>query len=441
MRLIEKIQKNQSIEFIDAKSSKSLKIKDIAFIFDFEEEKKLAFLYLENNLESIEILLQFLHSNHCFALLNPAIDLDFKKHLENKYHPNFIFDQSRFENLEKRNSVKKIHPKLKLLLSTSGSTGSPKMVKISENNIIENAYSILNYLPINQKDTCPLELPLFYAYGFSIFTTNCMAGGKIICNLDDILQTNFWNDFEKFAFTSLAGVPFVYEMLKRIGFTKKTYPSLKYLTQAGGKLNEKTLDHFADYSIKNKIDFFVMYGQTEATARMSFLHPKDLKNKINSIGKPILNGSFSIDYDTKELIYTGPNVFGGYANSVKDLENFEENNCLNTGDLARIDSEGFYYIIGRMKRFIKIFGSRINLDEIELLLKQNISKNNWACIGKSDKKLIVFTTNFNFEKAKIKDFLKSKLNLHPKFIELKFIEEIPKNANQKTNYSELKSKD
>ena len=195
---------------------------------------------------------------------------------------------------------KQLHADLKVLLSTSGTTGTPKLVKLSEANLRANAQSILAYLPIKQDDVTPLNLSICYSYGLSVLTSNSLAGGTIVCTNKDILSKDFWADFEKLGYTTLAGVPYIYEMLNRIGFLKKNYPQLRYMTQAGGKLSSKLAEVFSTHLKSQNKDFFIMYGQTEATARMSYLHPSYIESKIDSIGKAIPNGTFSIDKETNE---------------------------------------------------------------------------------------------------------------------------------------------
>jgi acyl-CoA synthetase (AMP-forming)/AMP-acid ligase II len=453
IKLIDLIKQNKALKFIDAESSEIFKISDfISNKWLNELPKSLAFLYLDNSLTSVKTILFFLDSQHAFVLLNPKLNDSFKNELELNYSPDFIFDPTRFsvefykkinfydnvtifERIKKNNY--KIHPDLKILLTTSGTTGSPKFVKLSEKNLIENAKSIISYLPINFTDCTPLNLPIFYSYGLSIFTSNSLKGGTIICTNKDILNKDFWSDFEKFGFTSLAGVPYVYEILHRIGFLNKTYKSLKYLTQAGGKLSSKLIEIFHQYTSKENILFYIMYGQTEATARMSYLPPESLPSKISSIGIPILGGAFQIDTVTNELIYSGPNIFGGYAESYNNLNHFESLKTLHTGDVALIDNDGYYYITGRLKRFVKIFGIRTNLDEVENILKNKYLGDSFYVIGTEKEKLAIFVNNALINEADIKSFIKEKMQIHPTAIIIKFLQEIPLTSNGKINYSIL----
>ena len=344
-KLTELIKQNNHLRFFDADKKESLNVSEIFIDTEFlvSKNKKLAFLYIDNSLDSVWIFLNFMDSNHALVLLSPQLNSEFKTRLESIYKPYYIYDKKRehinnykiynlFDSVQvhySNQSVKvNIHPLVKVLLSTSGSTGSPKFVKLSEKNIVSNAKSIIDYLPIMKEDITPLNLPIYYSYGLSIMTTNSIAGGQIVCTNKDVLNKEFWLDFNKYKYTSLAGVPYLYEILNRIGFTKKQYPSLRYLTQAGGKLNIRLVEIFTNYSKQNNVEFYVMYGQTEATARMSYLDPKFLFEKISSIGKAIKDGSFTIDNDLGELHYTGPNVFGGYAEKIKDLNSYNENNYI-----------------------------------------------------------------------------------------------------------------
>ena len=451
--LFEHILKNKNLSFLDVDNNKSFSLSD-ANTLQFPKKllaKSLIFLYLDNSLSSVKTLLAGYKSKHTLALLSNNLNVAYKENLENIYKPSIIFDSNRtmiegYEDIENStgiffysNKTDKIviNKNVKLLLSTSGSTGTPKFVKLSEDNIISNAMSIIDYLPIDESDTVPLNLPIYYSYGLSIFNTNSIRAGKIICTNKDVMSKDFWSDFTKYQYSTIAGVPYLYEILNRIGFTKKKLPSLRYLTQAGGKLGENLIKIFSDFSSDNNIKLYVMYGQTEATARMSYLPPDKLSTKLGSVGIPIKNGKFLIDEDSNELIYTGPNVFGGYADSKKDLESFSKNNFLRTGDIGFKDNDGFVYITGRIKRMIKITGIRINLDEVEKFLNFNFEEDNFLCTGEEDKKILVYYLNKNLDKDKVVKYLKEKIGLHHSNIILKQIDEVPLTINGKINYAQL----
>jgi len=449
--LLEYISENKALVYIDVETGRKVKYNEIPFNEELQKSsrKKLALLYLDNSINSVVTLWNLFKSPHAFALLSPRLDIEFKLQLENAYKPDYIYDPTR-KVIDDYNSVrlvedvnifyrelpkKNIHPEIKLMLSTSGTTGSPKFVKLSEQNLLRNALSIIDYLPIIHEDSTPLNLPIYYSYGLSILTTNSIAGGKIYCTNKDVLDKRFWSDFENYKYSSLAGVPYLYEMLNRIGFTKKHYPSLRYLTQAGGKLNISFVEIFLEYASQNNIQFFVMYGQTEATARMSYLPYEKLNEKKGAIGKAIKDGQFSIDEETSELSYSGPNVFGGYATKPEDLSDYIYNQTLKTGDMARVDEDGFYYITGRLKRFMKLFGQRVNLDEVETILKNHFQGITFFSVGINDKFLYIGSNDSDFKGVDAMKFLSKKLDIHPNFIRYDYLQTIPLTANGKVDYT------
>jgi long-chain acyl-CoA synthetase len=451
MTLFEQALLNSNLLFIDDQSGNIFSLKELSALnFSENNKKELVFAYIDNSIESISVFWSFMRGNYCIALLSPGINQHFKGELEKLYRPTIIYDKTRNEilnyEMKSSNDIKYfksnedfdiyVHPKIKILISTSGTTGSPKFVKLSEENLLSNADSICEYLPINSSDVIPLNLPVFYSYGLSVLTSNSLRGGKIVCTNDDVLKKDFWTNFQKFGYTSFAGVPFVFEMLDRIGFTKKEYPSLKYFTQAGGKLQDPLVKKYGEYAAQHQIKFYVMYGQTEATARMSYLSPNDTLNKIGSIGKPIPNGSFIIDEETNELCYKGTNIFGGYVQTANDLISYSQEEILRTGDIAKVDEEGFYFITGRLKRFTKLFGNRINLDEVESLVGKQFNAH-VKCVGFNDTHLVIFTNDREMELDIIAKFISSELKLHISVIKYKFVGDIPLTANGKINYTEL----
>jgi long-chain acyl-CoA synthetase len=450
--IIQLIRQNKDLVLIDATHGHETGVNDLLLQQGWIDlpDRSLVFLYLDNSISSISMLLNLFNSAHVLALLSPRLNPSFKSSLETLYRPSLIFDPSRQEIIDyirkpvtaglqifQNTNIRPVnlHPTLKLMLSTSGTTGSPKFVKLSSDNLLQNALSIIDYLPIFSEDVVPLNLPVYYSYGLSILTTNCIQGGKIICTNKDILNKDFWSEFGHYGFTSLAGVPYVYEVLYRIGFTKKKYLSLRYLTQAGGQLNTGLINVFCEYARNNSILFYVMYGQTEATARMSFLDPQYLETKAGSIGKPIRGGRFHLDEHIGELCYQGPNVFGGYASGPDDLSSYSSNRELRTGDIASVDEDGFYYITGRTKRFVKIIGSRINLDEVETMLKNHFHGKSFYALGLHDQYILVVTCERDFDHEIIVQFISGKLGLHRSFIKTRVLENIPLTENGKVNYT------
>ncbi len=457
MGLLTSFLENEHLLFADAKSLKKYPLAQLVHdLPDTRSEtgKLLAFLYLDDSMASLSKYFSFLRSPHLIALLNDNLGIELKEGLESLYQPAMIIDNQRekitgYEKTEVACSPgpyplffnarpsAQIHPNCKLLLSTSGSTGSPKFVKLSEENLLQNALSITAYLPINATDVTPLNLPIYYSYGLSVLHSNALSGGTIVCGTSDVIQREFWTECDSLKFTSIAGVPFIYEMLDRIGFRKKKYPSLRYMTQAGGNLNMKTKEHFAAYCRENTISFFVMYGQTEATARISYVPPEMLQHKPGSIGIPIKNGILEIDPDNGEVLYSGPNVFGGYAEKPEDLAYWDDSGLLRTGDLGEMDNDGYFSITGRMKRFVKLYGNRINLDELERHLKNTAGNTTVATNGIEDKLLLISYSGEDLNEGGLKKQIFELFKIHPTSVRFQKLEEIPLTSNGKVNYTKL----
>ncbi|MEU4450361.1 non-ribosomal peptide synthetase [Nocardioides sp. NPDC023903] len=261
-----------------------------------------------------------------------------------------------------------LHPDLALLLSTSGSTGSPKLVRLSRDNLTANAASIAAYLGLTSADRAMSSLPLHYCYGLSVLNSHLSVGAAVILTDLSVADECFWDVAARHGATSFAGVPYTFDLLDTSGFAERSLPSLRYITQAGGKMPPETVRRYAALGESRGWDLVVMYGQTEATARMAYLPPALAASRPEAIGIPIPGGHFRldpVDGPVGELVYTGPNVMMGYAESVADLARGPELTELRTGDLARQADDGLWEITGRSSRFGKILGLRIDLDRIE----------------------------------------------------------------------------
>ena len=339
-----------------------------------------------------------------------------------------------------------LYAELGLLLTTSGSTGSPKLVRQSYRNLEANTQSICEYLGIIDTDRPITTLPMSYTYGLSIINSHLYKGATILMTEYTLMQKEFWKFLSDNNTTTFGGVPFTYQMLKRLRFFNMNIPSLKYLTQAGGKLSYDLSFEIASKCVEKGIKFIVMYGQTEATARMSYLPAEHSIDKCGSMGIAIPGGEFWLQNDdgeviiesdtVGELVYRGDNVTLGYAQCKSDLAlSDERNGLLVTGDMAKRDIDGFYSIVGRKKRFIKIFGSRVNLDETERLLQDK--GYSCACCGIDDK-MLIFTENRGKEEE-IHKLLSSLLNLNMTAFAVKCISAIPKNESGKTLYTQLEN--
>lgn len=339
-----------------------------------------------------------------------------------------------------------LHDELAQLLGTSGSTGSPKLVRQSYRNIQSNAEAIAQYLELDDTERPVTTLPMNYTYGLSIINSHLLVGGTILLTQKPIVSKDFWDFMKNNHATSFGGVPYTYEMLKRVRFFRMELPELRTMTQAGGKLAPELHREFAQYAQEKGKHFIVMYGQTEATARMSWLPYDKSLEKYGSMGIAIPGGRFSlIDVDcneirepevTGELVYEGPNVTLGYAVCGEDLAKGDERNGrLETGDMAKRDADGFYYVVGRKKRFLKLFGNRINLDEIDRMIKAQYEELDCASTG-TDECMEVYITDESLCKS-VKEFLMDRTHINASAIKVYAIDAIPKNEAGKTLYVEL----
>ncbi len=341
-----------------------------------------------------------------------------------------------------------LNSELALLLTTSGSTGSPKLVRQSRRNIQSNAAAIAEYLELDETERPITTLPMNYTYGLSVINSHILAGATVLLTKHTLFEREFWDFFRKEGATSIAGVPYTYEMLNRLSFFGMDLPSLRTMTQAGGKLSPALHKKFAEYAQATGRRFIVMYGQTEATARMGYLPAKDALRKCGSMGIAIPGGRFRLMEDEKteileadtvgELVYEGENVTMGYAACRADLSKGDERGgILFTGDMAKRDAEGFYYITGRKKRFLKMFGKRVNMDEIEQMLKAGFGEIDVACTGKDDAMRIYAAGADEDFCERAAAWLSEKTGIHPRGIRVLPIEKIPKNEAGKTIYKDL----
>jgi acyl-CoA synthetase (AMP-forming)/AMP-acid ligase II len=324
-----------------------------------------------------------------------------------------------------------VHPDLALLLTTSGSTGNPKLVRLSRSAVLANAEQIAEVLDITANDVAITTLPLFYSYGMSVLHSHLLRGATVVLERTGIMQRDFWNVVVDRGVTSMAFVPYQYEMLRRLRFDPAKYPALRTLTQAGGRLRTDLVTDFAERMGTVGGRLYVMYGQTEAAPRMATLPPARLADKLGSVGLALPGGEFRIEDD--EVVYHGPNVMMGYADTAADLLRGDEmGGVLRTGDLGRVDDEGFLFITGRTKRMGKVFGVRINLDDVE--------KNFPVAAVAGDDKLHVFAEGITDDEARgLRTKIAEWLGTHFTGVSVRSIESLPLLPNGKVDYRALEA--
>lgn len=278
-----------------------------------------------------------------------------------------------------------LHPELALLLATSGSTGSPRLVRLPASAVDANVAAVADGLDVRPDDRAVAMLPLHYCYGLSVLHTNLARGAALVLRRDSVTDASFWAAVTAHRATSLHGVPHTFELLDTLGVADRPLPHLRYVTQAGGRLAPDDVRRWAERGRRDGWRFHVMYGQTEATARMTIADPDLALTRPGSVGRPVEGGRFTVT-DDGELVYHGPNVMSGYADTPADLALARTVHALHTGDLGRVDADGTVEIVGRLKRIVKPAGVRIDLDALERLLARDGLRA--ACAG-DDETLVV----------------------------------------------------
>ncbi|BCJ76821.1 AMP-dependent synthetase [Catellatospora sp. IY07-71] len=355
------------------------------------------------------------------------------------YDPDVVAGETVHE--VRATSAHELHPDLALLLSTSGSTGSPKLVRLSQENLQANAESIGAYLGLTADDRAATNLPMHYCYGLSVINSHLLRGASLLLTELSVVEPDFWRLFAAHSATSFAGVPYTFELLDRVGFDRMTLPSLRYVTQAGGRLDPQRVRHFAALGRRAGWELFVMYGQTEATARMAYLPPELAEHSPHTIGVPVPGGSLHLspagdDPDgVGELVYRGPNVMLGYAESPADLALGRTVHELRTGDLARRTPGGLFEIVGRRSRFTKIFGLRLDLQQIEARLRQ--SGITAGCAGDDDILAIAYEGGHSPEH--VRHLVAEAHGLPARVIHTAAVAELPRLASGKPDYQAVRA--
>jgi len=363
-----------------------------------------------NNLFFLKVYLAVIKSGNIIIPLDPNIEKENFRYISELTNPELIFLTQDVENRLSLNLDKSIFPgtlsesdlqnahnsslithrssfnsellpfdkeRCAEIIFTSGSTGKPKGVMISHKNLIANTGSIVEYLKLTQDDRMLVVLPFYYCYGLSLLHTHLRAGGSIAFNNSFIFLGTVINNLLEYKCTGFAGVPSHFQILlrKSDSFKKTKLPDLKYVTQAGGKLAPIFIDEFRESH--PEVRFVVMYGQTEATARLSWLPPELYEKKKGSMGKGIPgvdlevvneNGEKIRPGETGEVIAHGDNIMMGYFADDEGTKNAIRNGWLYTGDLGTVDEEGYIFLTARSKEIIKVRGKRISPKEIEAVI-------------------------------------------------------------------------
>ncbi|MFM2481464.1 AMP-binding protein [Celerinatantimonas sp. YJH-8] len=393
--------------------------------------------------DTVVIYLAALIGRHPLILLNPKMDEASQQQIIERYIPNRIYLSGLSGSIHNHQRQLTLNEDLALMLTTSGSTGGVKLVQLSLKNLSANAASIADYLKMDSHSRVISALPLGYSYGLSLLNSHLWCGGSMVLTEPDPLSREFWQLLREQRVTQLAGVPYSYQIYEQLRIRRSDWPDLEVLTQAGGRLEPRLAEQFANWASLQGKSFYVMYGQTEATARISYLPTVQVLAKPSSIGVAIPGGELMIVGDqgqpvTKagvegEIVYRGDNVMIGYAEQVTDLAPRAPLEQLYTGDIGYHDHDGFFYVTGRLKRMIKLSGVRTALDALEATLRaQSLQA---TCCGK-DEMLCVALPDLA-QREQTEQYLRETMHLHPSRYQLAILKNIPMTANGKVDYPTL----
>ena len=426
-------------------------------------ERSLAFMMTRNNAGGVAWVITLLQNRIVPLIFNARMAPELYQQLYDLYRPTYIcvpenelanydftviFQGYGYALLSTGCPAYDLYPELSHLLPTSGSTGSPKLVRHCYANIEAAALNISTFFELTPNDRALMVLPLYYTMGLSMVFSHFYVGATILITDLNMTDRNFWRFIKEERASSLTGVPYSFEIMNLMRFFRMDLPDLTLLTQGGGKMPKELNLKFAEYCREHGKRWIATYGQSEGTAQMAYLSPEWAISKVGSIGRAVPNGELSLidsegspistPYTEGEMCYRRKNVTLGYAYKKEDLSlGDERHGFMRTGDLAYFDEDHCFYIVGRMGRFLKLFGMRIGLDECEQIIKAKYPVD-CACVG-TDEKMIVYITNSNLEKE-VKEELVEKTHLVASALEVRYLSELPRSGAGKILYSQLSNK-
>ncbi len=401
-------------------------------------ERRLVLVEGATDLDSLVAYLAALQHGHV-ALVVPDARRAQRDAMVAAYDPDVVCVAGARDDVRRDTSSHDLHPDLALLLSTSGTTGSPKLVRLSRANVSTNATAIADYLALTPTDRAITALPLHYCYGLSVLHSHLVAGASVVLTASSVVDECFWELFARTGATTLAGVPHTFDLLATSGFEGRDLPTLRQVTQAGGRLDPDAVRRWSSFGRSCGWDLVVMYGATEATARMAYLPPHLTGDHPSAIGIAVPGGHLRLDETADErpgvgeLVYSGPNVMLGYAESPADLALGRRTTELRTGDLARLD-DGLFEVVGRLNRHAKVFGLRLDLDGLERHLRTEIDRR--ACVVATDRAVHVFLTSTRGS-ASVRTLTTRHCGLPPHAVVVSVLPQAPMTSSGKADYAAL----
>lgn len=420
--------------------------------------RAIVFVLCENTVGALVAYIGCEHGKAVPLLLNAALDSELLEGLLKTYTPKYIWVSERkcgafskykevvrsygYVLYETQNEIYPVDERLSLLLTTSGSTGSPKLVRYKYGNLEANAKNVAIAFGWTEKERPFCDLSMNYTMGLNVINSHLWVGATVVLTTHNIMSAEYWKMMKEQRCTNITGVPFSYEVFFRLRFQRMELLDMYTFAEGGGKLTDKMFMDMVDYAEKNGKRFIATFGTTETSARLALLDPLEARKRCGSIGKAIPEGRlFLIDDNDNEinemvaegeLVYEGPNVTMGYATTKEELTAGDDfNGRYATGDMARRDADGFYYIIGRKGRFLKLLGYRVSLDQCERLIKTEFGIS-CACTG-TDKAMMVYVTDPS-KVEEVASFICDKVHLYKSLVKVQAVDKIPMNENGKVLY-------
>ncbi|WP_194291507.1 AMP-binding protein [Cumulibacter manganitolerans] len=407
------------------------RVADLAARLPDQGPRRICAVPLDRRVESVIGYLAVLAAGHVAAVVAPGRERDVEA-----LRPALVVDGEHLAHTGDRGAA--APEALAVLMSTSGSTGSAKLVALSHQNLQANATGIAATLRLEADDVAITSLPLHYCYGLSILHSHLAAGASVVLTDLPVTDEGFWRLVHRRGVTSVAGVPHSFAMLRGSGLTDRVLPSVRRFTCAGGALAADEARELREIGARQGWDLYVMYGQTEATARMAVLSPEDAERAPGSVGSAVPGGRFEIepvadhpDPRVGEIVYRGPNVMLGYVRTPADLADLQPLDRLHTGDLGYLDADGLLHVVGRRAGFVKVCGKRVDLAQLERIALEWASE---ACaVGADDALQIVCVPRGPLDADRVRSLLLDRVDLPSGALRVLEVDALPRLASGKVD--------
>ena len=390
----------------------------------------------DNSISTIALYYALMDSDNIPLLLDLRNSVEFINDYMELYRPTYIWDE-RHELIKTAYDRYEVNPNLAIIMTTSGSTGNPKTVRLSKRNIYENTDAAVDALHLSENDRHILTLSMSYSYGLLIINFSLRSGATLFTTEKKVFSSEFGSLLKNEKITVLHGVPYIYEMMDRIGIIDTLPRTVEIITMGGGRAREALHNKLNKIVVANEMKLYALYGQTEGTCILTKLHDDNTLNEPGCIGVPCLGMKAYISEDG-ELVFEGSSVSLGYAFCWKDLRKPDENKgVLYTGDLAEMDEFGQIYLLGRSKRFLKLLGNRVNLEDIEKYVENEYNVS-CVCAG-SDEGIIIYLIKgeIRIPLTKLKMNVNRRFRISISLITIIEMDEFPRNFQGKIDYKKL----